>query len=149
MPMPQISLTKLVIDDMVTKLKEQVGNTLAVEYYPEKPASYRLNHANGALLVNYARSNYPKHDDTFAVIRPREQVFTVTIVTRNLHDRYGAVPIVDWVLAMLSGHTPVNCTKPLYPVKDYFDNHEAGLWFYGVDFATELVLVQSLPVMEV
>lgn len=59
MPMPQISLTKLVIDDMVTKLKEQVGNTLAVEYYPEKPASYRLNHANGALLVNYARSNYP------------------------------------------------------------------------------------------
>lgn len=89
MPMPQISLTKLVIDDIVAKLKAQVVNELAVEYYPEKPANYRLNHANGALLVNYARSNYPKHDDTFAVIRPREQVFTVTIVARNLHDRYG------------------------------------------------------------
>lgn len=149
MPMPQISLTKLVIDDMVTKLKEQVGNTLAVEYYPEKPASYRLNHANGALLVNYARSNYPKHDDIQAIIRPREQVYTVTIVARNLHDRYGAVPIVDWVLAMLSGHTPVNATKPLFPVKDFFDSHEAGLWLYGVDFATELVLVQSLPVTDI
>lgn len=146
--LPSFSLTKDIASDIVGQLKQGVGNELAVSFYPEKPTSYRLNHTNGALLVSYGRSNYPKHNDTNAVIRPRELTFTVTIVSRGLYDRFGAVPLVDWVLEMLSGFMPTHTTKPLAPIKDYFETHEAGLWFYSVEFATETSLVQTLPANE-
>lgn len=144
MSIPEHSLTKSITESIVDQLKIEVGTDLVAEFYPEKPTSYRLNHANGALLVNYAKSNYPKHNDTHAVIKPRQMGFTVTIVSRGLHNRYGAVPLVDWVLAMLSGFRPEHTDKTLAPVRDYFIQHTSGLWYYGVDFDVEAVHVQSL-----
>ena len=149
MAIPAHSQTQSITQSIVDQLVRVVGTDLAVEFYPEKPASYRLNHANGALLVNYAKSNYPKHDDTAAIIKPRQMGFTVTIISRGLHDRYGAVPLVDWVLAMLSGYRPEHTDKTLAPVRDYFIQHQSGLWYYGVDFDVEAVHVQSLPVNEI
>ena len=148
MAIPEHSQTKAITQSIVDQMAGIVGTDLTVEFYPEKPANYRLNHANGALLVNYAKSNYPKHDDTAAIIKPRQMGFTVTIISRGLHDRYGAVPLVDWVLAMLSGYRPEHTDKTLAPVRDYFIQHQSGLWFYGVDFETEAVLVQTLPINE-
>ncbi|MDO5650550.1 MAG: Gp37 family protein [Moraxella sp.] len=145
---PSFSLTKDIASNIVEQLKQGVGNELAVSFYPEKPTSYRLNHTNGALLVSYGRSNYPKHNDTNAVIRPRELTYSVTVVSRGLYDRFGAVPLVDWVLELLSGFMPTHTTKPLAPIKDYFDTHESGLWFYTVEFATETSLVQILSANE-
>ena len=149
MAIPAHSQTQSITQSIVDQLASMVGTDLTVEFYPEKPASYRLNHANGALLVNYAKSNYPKHDDTAAIIKPRQMGFTVTIISRGLHDRYGAVPLVDWVLAMLSGYRPEHTDKTLAPVRDYFIQHQSGLWYYGVDFDVEAVHVQSLPVNEI
>ena len=144
MTIPEHSQTKEITQSIVDQMAGIVGTDLAVEFYPEKPSTYRLNHANGALLVNYAKSNYPKHDDTAAVIKPRQMGFTVTIISRGLHDRYGAVPLVDWVLAMLSGFRPEHTDKRLAPVRDYFIQHQSGLWYYGVDFDVQAVHVQSL-----
>lgn len=149
MTIPERSQTKAITQSIVDQLASMVGTDLTVEFYPEKPANYRLNHANGALLVNYAKSNYPKHDDTAAVIKPRQMGFTVTIISRGLHDRFGAVPLVDWVLAMLSGFRPKHTDKALSPVRDYFIQHQSGLWYYGVDFETEAVHVQSLRPREI
>lgn len=149
MAIPEHSQTKSITQSIVDQLASMVGTDLTVEFYPEKPASYRLNHANGALLVNYAKSNYPKHDDTAAIIKPRQMGFTVTIISRGLHDRYGAVPLVDWVLAMLSGYRPEHTDKTLAPVRDYFIQHQSGLWYYGVDFDVEAVHVQSLHTNEI
>ena len=149
MAIPAHSQTVDITQSIVNQLSDTVSNELAVEFYPEKPANYRLNHANGALLVSYAKSNYPKHDDTAAIIKPRQMGFTVTIISRGLHDRYGAVPLVDWVLAMLSGYRPEHTDKTLAPVRDYFIQHQSGLWYYGVDFDVEAVHVQSLPVNEI
>lgn len=149
MAIPEHSQTKDITESIVDQMAGIVGTDLAVEFYPEKPSTYRLNHANGALLVNYAKSNYPKHDDTAAVIKPRQMGFTVTIISRGLHDRYGAVPLVDWVLAMLSGFRPDHSDKRLAPVRDYFIRHASGLWYYGVDFDVESVHVQSLRPREI
>lgn len=149
MAIPAQSQTKSITQSIVDQLASVVGTDLAVEFYPEKPANYRLNHANGALLVNYAKSNYPKHNDTYAVVQPRQMGFTVTIISRGLHDRYGAVPLVDWVLEMLSGYRAEHTDKTLSPVRDYFIQHQSGLWYYGVDFDVESVHVQSLTINEI
>ncbi len=143
------SLTKQVLDSIVKQLSYHVGEQLAVEFYPEKPANYRLNHANGALLINYAKSKYGNRQDVGLVTKERDMTFTVTIVSRNLHDKYGAVPLVDWVIAMLSGFTASHCDKPFAPIDDYFVQHQSGLWFYAVDIGTQLVHVQTNCINEI
>lgn len=147
--LPSFSLAKHIAGQIVEQLRQGVGDDVAVAFYPEKPTSYRLNHVNGAFLVSYGRSDYPKHNDTMAVVQPRELVFAVSIVSRGLYDRFGAVSLVDWVLELLLGFMPTHTTKPLAPIRDYFENHESGLWFYTVEFATESSLVQTLPVNDI
>lgn len=48
-----------VLDAVLTRLREKLPQ-LQVEYFPEKPAEYRLNHPVGALLVSYAGSRFDK-----------------------------------------------------------------------------------------
>lgn len=143
------SITKDMLDAIVEQLRQQVGKKLAVEYYPEQPSKYRLNHADGALLVNYGKSNYSNRQDVGLVNKERTPSFTVTIVSRNLHDRLGAVRLVDWVVAMLSGFTPTHCDVPLAPIRDYFIKHQSGIWYYGVDFDTQTAHVQTLKMKEI
>lgn len=42
-----------VLDAVLARLREKLPQ-LQVEYFPEKPAEYRLNHPVGALLLSYA-----------------------------------------------------------------------------------------------
>lgn len=145
----RFSITKDISDSILEQLKAEFGHELAVEFYPEKPTSYRLNHVNGALLLQYGKSNYPKHNDSYAVVQPREMTFKVIIVSRHLHERYGAVLIVDWVCDALQGFTPTHCDRPLSVVSDYFISHGAGLWLYGIDVATSSERVQALDVADI
>ncbi|EKY7025774.1 hypothetical protein QFI32_005337, partial [Escherichia coli] len=46
-----------VLDAVLARLREKLPQ-LQVEYFPEKPAEYRLNHPAGALLVSYAGSRF-------------------------------------------------------------------------------------------
>ncbi len=59
-----------VLDAVLARLREKLPQ-LQVEYFPEKPAEYRLNHPVGALLLSYAGSRFDRPDDTGAVIQSR------------------------------------------------------------------------------
>ena len=54
-----------VLDAVLARLREKLPQ-LQVEYFPEKPAEYRLNHPVGALLLSYAGSRFDRPDDTGA-----------------------------------------------------------------------------------
>ncbi len=43
-----------VLDAVLARLREKLPQ-LQVEYFPEKPSEYRLNHSVGALLLSYAQ----------------------------------------------------------------------------------------------
>ncbi|WP_308170863.1 Gp37 family protein [Ralstonia syzygii] len=47
-----MATTLHIIDALVARLKAKLPQ-LAVEYFPDKPADYRLNHPKGALLVSF------------------------------------------------------------------------------------------------
>lgn len=83
-----------VIDAVVARLKEKLPG-LSVEYFPEKPAEYRLNHPVGALLVSYAGSRFDKPDDIGAVIQPQTLQLCVTVVFRQLNGKRG--PLMCWI----------------------------------------------------
>ncbi|QLO03826.1 hypothetical protein HV141_09935 [Citrobacter freundii] len=131
-----------VIDAVVARLKEKLP-TLAVEYFPEKPAAYRLNHPKGALLVSYAGSRFDKPNDTSAVIQAQAIQLCVTVVFRQLNGKQGAVDVLDVVRRILGGYTPPNCRRRIWLTREVFIGEVSGLWQYALDFATESVFIED------
>jgi hypothetical protein len=119
--------------------KQQPG--LAIEFFPEKPSEYRLNHPRGALLVSYAGSRFGEVSDTGFVAQRREVRVTITVVMRQLNGKGGAVDAVDAVRATLFCWRPPDCQR-LQLVDERFLGEAAGLWQYAVDFACEALIVK-------
>ena len=115
---------------------------LAVEYFPEKPNEYRLNHPIGALLVSYAGSDFGEPTSTAYVMQPRRIKLSVTVVLRQLNGKGGAVDVLDQVRAALVGFRMPDCRK-LIALAETFLGQSAGLWQYAVDFAAECMLVED------
>ncbi|EIA5671504.1 Gp37 family protein [Escherichia coli] len=131
-----------VIDAVVARLKEKLPG-LSVEYFPEKPAEYRLNHPVGALLVSYAGSRFDKPDDIGAVIQPQTLQLCVTVVFRQLNGKRGAIDVLDMLRRILGGYTPPDCRRRIWLTREVFIGEVNGLWQYALDFATESVFVED------
>lgn len=129
-----------ILDAIIDRLKVKLPH-LAAEYFPDKPALYRLNHPKGALLVSYAGGQYEKSVATDRVIQPRRPVITVTVVMRELNGRNGAVQALDDARQALVGFRPPDC-KPCWVGNDKFLGENAGLWQYALDISTETMLVE-------
>jgi hypothetical protein len=114
---------------------------LAVEFFPEKPAEYRLNHPRGALLVSYAGSRFGQVGDTGFVAQQREIRITITVVMRQLNGKGGAIEAVDAVRAALFCWRAPDCQR-FRLVAERFLGEAAGLWQYAVDFACDAIVVQ-------
>ena len=68
---------------------------LAVELFPGRPADYRLNHPLGAVLLGYAAATHGPARPLAMVVQERTLRLTVTLVTRQLWGRDGAVAYLD------------------------------------------------------
>lgn len=102
-----------VLDAVLTRLREKLPQ-LQVEYFPEKPAEYRLNHPVGALLVSYAGSRFDKPNDIGAVLQTQTIQLCVTVVFRQLNGKRGAIDVLDAVRRILGGYTPPNCRRRIW-----------------------------------
>lgn len=136
-----MAATLEIIEAAAAQLKAKIP-ALAVEYFPENPREYRLNHPRGALLLSYAGSRYAPPVATTYVMQPRELKITVTVVMRQLNGRGGAIDAVDAVRMSLLGHRLPDC-KPLRAVSDAYLGEVAGLWQYAMDFACESVALED------
>ena len=110
---------------MVARLKEKLP-TLAVEYFPEKLAEYRLNHPKGALLVSYAGSRFDKPNDIGAVLQSQTILLCVTVVFRQLNGKQGAVDVLDVVRRIRWIHPP-NCRRRIWLTREVFVGEVKGL----------------------
>lgn len=136
--------TNEIIDAVVKRLQVKLP-WLAVEYFPEKAAYYRLNHPHGALLVSYSGSRYEATKDTCFVSQPRGLRLTVTVLMRQLHGRGGAVDVVDGVRLALLGWRAPDCRKA-HISSDKFLGETAGIWQYAVDLTAQSVVVEDTEV---
>ncbi|WP_353189536.1 Gp37 family protein [Pandoraea pnomenusa] len=139
-----MATTLQIIDAVVKRLAVKLPH-LAVEYFPDKPSEYRLNHPKGALLVSYLGSQFDKTVDVAYVAQPRTVKLSVTVVLRQLNGKGGAVDVVDLVRAALVGFRPPDCRK-VWAVSEKFLGETAGLWQYAVDVASEAMLVEDADV---
>lgn len=115
---------------------------LAVEYFPEKPDDYRLNHPHGALLLSYGGSKYAPSADTAIVTQEEAISFAVTVVMRRLNGRDGAVDVADQVGRALLGFHPVDCAQ-VWLSAARFLGQQAGLWQYQVEGTTLTWVVED------
>ncbi|WP_263063036.1 Gp37 family protein [Dickeya dadantii] len=131
-----------VIEAVIARLKEKLPQ-LQIEYFPEKPADFRLNHPVGAVLVSYAGSRFGKPEDIGAMLQAQTVTFNATVVFRQLNGRQGAVAVLDVLRRVLCGYKPPGCNRKIWLVRDVFIGNVAGLWQYALDFATESVQLED------
>ena len=139
-----MATTLQIIDAVVARLKAKLPQ-LAVEYFPDRPAEYRLNHPGGALLVSYLGSQFDTTVDVTYIAQPRTVKLSVTVILRQLNGKGGAVDVVDAVRQALVGFRPPDCRK-VWAVSEKFLGETAGLWQYAVDVASEAMLVEDADV---
>lgn len=139
-----MATTLQIIDAVVDRLKVKLPQ-LAVEYFPDRPAEYRLNHPRGALLVSYLGSQFDTTVDVTYIAQPRTVKLSVTVILRQLNGKGGAVDVVDAVRQALVGFRPPDCRK-VWAVSEKFLGETAGLWQYAVDLASQAMLVEDADV---
>lgn len=137
-----MAVTLTIIDAVVTRLQAAFQD-MAVEYFPDKPSEYRLNHPKGALLVSYLGAKYQEPIDTSAVVQPATLKLNVTVVLRQLNGKDGAVAVLTRLRSALIGYKPPNCRRKVWAVGEQFLGEMAGIWQYALDVATETVLVED------
>lgn len=131
-----------IIDSVVHRLRQKLPD-LSVEYFPEKPDEYRLNHPRGALLVSYAGSQFSAPSDVTFSVQARTVRFSVTVMLRQLNGRGGAIDVLDRVREALIGFTPPDCRRKCIAQTEQFLGETAGIWQYAIDLSTETVSVES------
>jgi len=137
-----MAVTLTIIDAVVERLKTAFQD-LAVEYFPDKPSEYRLNHPKGALLVSYLGAKYQEPIDTTAVVQPATIKLNVTVVLRQLNGKDGAVAMLMRLRAALIGYKPPNCRRKVWAVGEQYLGESAGIWQYALDVSTEAVVVED------
>ena len=137
-----MAVTLTIIDAVVARLKAAFPD-LAVEYFPDKPAEYRLNHPKGALLVSYLGAKYDEPIDTSAVVQPAVIKFAITATLRQLNGKEGAVAVLTRLRSALIGYKPPNCRRKVWAIGEQFLGESAGIWQYALDVATEAIVVED------
>lgn len=137
-----------IIKDIATRLQNALPGVV-VELFPEQPDKYRLNHANGAVLIAYHGSDYGESKATDIAHQQRVIQWRLTVITRSQHNDFGALAVLDAIRLSLLGYCPPHCDK-LYLDSEQFDGEASGLWQYGVSLychsqAVEQVTQQNLP----
>jgi len=140
-----MGITLQIIDAVKARLATLLPG-LAVEYFPERPDEYRLNHPKGALLVSYLGGQFFDPVDTEFIVQDRTVKLTVTVVLRQLNGKSGAIDVLDSVRLALVGFKPPHCRKKIWALSEKFLGESAGLWQYAVDVATEAMQVEDATV---
>lgn len=116
---------------------------LAVELYPDRPETYRLNHPTAALLLAYPGSTHGPVKPLGLVAQARETRLGCTLVTRRLWGEHGAVALLDRLRRALVGWIPPHGGK-VRAEEERFLAEDKGLWWYGATYAVTLLTTEDL-----
>lgn len=142
-PQPKTQ-TEQLLDAMLARLKDELGQELTIELFPENPSQYRLNHPRGAVLVAYGRSTFGSSESTDAMFQARNLVIRLTLVFRQLNGKDGVISYLDRIRTCLSGWYAPHCEQACRPLSEHFIGHLMGVWQYGQDFSVRMLQLQAM-----
>jgi hypothetical protein len=117
----------------IHQLLKQCFTHLSVEYFPENPADYRLNHPIGAILVSYSGSNYQAENIIGGTSTQRKLLVSITVLMRSLNGDKGAITTIDMVRDCLNGHQVEGAFNLITCNRDRFIGNANGIWQYLLD----------------
>lgn len=136
-----MSQTRPILTAIEAHLKAQCQDW-AIELMPNNPREYYLTHPNGAVLIGFQGSTFESPRPTSAIIQRRELRVTLTIMSRDLHNDFGAIALLDKLRVALVGFTPPNCSPVFLQDEAYTGTDETGIWVYELTLATTTQQVQ-------
>ena len=135
-----MSATEPILEEIKQHILENTDR-YEVDLFPDDPETYRLNAEDGAILVQYIRSDFEKSASTDLIHQRRSIKIALTVVSRSQHGDHGALFVLDQVRLAIEGFKPVNC-EACSLIQESFDGVEAGLWYYQLIIQTETYQVQ-------
>jgi len=118
------------------RLQERI-DTVAVDAYPDRPETYQLKHASGAVLVRYAGSRFGEPEPTDVVAQTQTITIEAVTMVRNLHklgDHAGLLDLLHAVRAALTGYR-IPSASAIWPVQEAYEGYADGVWQYVTTFA--------------
>lgn len=115
----------------------------AVEFFPDEPETYRLNHPKGALLISYAGTRFSPPVDLDLVAQEGLVKVTITLILRQLNGRDGALVVLTRLRKALVGWRAPGAATKTRAVAEQFLGETAGLWQYTFDLECGSVLVED------
>lgn len=118
---------------IIERLGEHVDG-VPIEPFPDNPASYRLRHQRGAILVGYRGAEYEMPQEVDEVVQFRTLTFDVLVLSRNLSSHTGAYAHLEAIRGALTGHV-VDPFEPLQVRAERFMGHAEGVWSWVLTVA--------------
>lgn len=118
-----------------------------VQLMPEDIESYFLAHPNGGILISYAGSTFGEPRSTAEITQLRKVHIVLTVLSRDLHNDFGALQLLDDLRLNVTGFAPPNCSK-CWLVEEQFDEQQSGVWIYQLVLATQTMQIQQVQAAE-
>lgn len=118
---------------IVARLTDQVVG-LAIAPFPDKPATYRLTHPVGAILVAYRGAEYSEPDAVDEVVQERTLHFDLHVLARSLGGHAGAYVHLEAARASITGYQ-VDGFRKLVPRREAFLGEKEGVWMFALTVA--------------
>ncbi|MDG6230712.1 Gp37 family protein [Glaesserella parasuis] len=141
-----MSATLPILTEFETRLKTQFPDW-DIQLMPDDPSHYFLSHPNGAVLISYAGSKFSEPRSTSVITQTRKVHIVFTVLSRNLHNDFGALQFLDELRLSVVGFQPIDCT-PSWLVEEQFDEQDSGVWIYQLVLATETLQIQRLQAVD-
>lgn len=132
----------LEILESVRSRLQNLNPDLVVEFFPDSPDEYRLNHPKGSLLISYPGGMFGESLDSGIVVQDRAVRIGITTVFRQLNGRDGAVHRLDLLRLHLVGFQPDHCGK-LRAIQEKFLQEKTGVWYYITLFEAHSMQVED------
>ncbi len=129
--MPNLTIAEAQ-DAILQRLRDRIDG-VAVDAYPDRPETYQLKHAAGALLVRYAGSRFTEPEPTDVIVQTQTVMVDVVTVVRNLRDHAGLLDLLHAVRTALTG-LRIPGASACWPVKEEFQDYVDGVWQYATTF---------------
>lgn len=134
--------TLALIEQVQAHLKPKLD--VLVEFFPERPADYRLNHPKGAVLIAYGGTRFDASNDISLVRQHCTIGLSLTMVVHQLNGKTGALALLDKVRSLMIGFKPKGYHK-IKLMGERFASEDKGIWQYVLDVQTQGLVVEAPP----
>ncbi|MCZ4273306.1 Gp37 family protein [Maritalea porphyrae] len=121
-------------DQIVARLKDQVGSKFYIDAFPANPSQFDPAMMDAAILVNYAGSRYGAFRETDTSQQMRDMRFLLVLHVQNLVKPSQAYEHLETIRKAVQS-VPLEGSTPIKLVSEQLAGQDAGQWEWHIEIA--------------